>query len=34
MDLAARSAVVEPPLDGDLFAFVLSDVLDVDMHKE
>ena len=33
VDLAARSAVVEPPLDGDLFAFVLSDVFDVDMHS-
>ena len=33
MDLAARSAVVQPPLDGDLFAFVLADVFDVDVHS-
>ena len=31
MDLAARAAVVKPPLDGDLFALVLADVLDVDV---
>ncbi len=29
MDLAARAAVVQPSLDGDLLAFVLADVLDV-----
>ena len=32
MDLAARSAVVQPALDGDLFALVLADVFDVDVH--
>ena len=32
MDLAARSAIVQPPLDGDLFAFVPADVFDVDVH--
>ncbi len=31
MDLAARAAVVQPPLDGDLLAFVLADVFDVDV---
>ena len=33
MDLAARAAVVQPPLDGDLLAFVLADVFDVDVHS-
>ena len=33
MDLAARSAVVQPALDGDLLAFVLADVFDVDVHS-
>jgi len=32
MNLAARAAVVEPPLDGDLFALVLADVFDIDVH--
>src|SRR5262249_19691958 len=31
MDLAARAAVVEPPLDGDLFALVPPDVFYVDV---
>jgi hypothetical protein len=34
MDLAARPAVVEPPVDGDLLALVLSDVFDVCAHLQ
>src|SRR5438093_643006 len=31
MDLAARSAVVQPPFDGDVFTLVLADILYVDV---
>src|SRR5262245_20809960 len=33
VDLSARAPVVQPALDRDLFAFVLPDVFDVDMHR-
>src|SRR5438876_251190 len=33
MDLAARTAIVEPPFDGDLFALVLPDILYVNVHS-
>src|SRR5213594_3698222 len=32
MDLAARAAIVQPALDGDLFALVPADVFDVHVH--
>jgi hypothetical protein len=33
MNLPARTARVQPPFEGDLFAFVLADVFDVDVHS-
>ena len=33
MDLAARAAVVQPALDGDVLALVPADVFDVDVHR-
>jgi hypothetical protein len=34
MNLPARAAVVQPSLEGDLFAFVRADVFDVYVHKD
>ena len=33
VDLAARTAIVQPPLDGDLFAGMAADIFDVNVHK-